>query len=145
MIDELEKDLVFRRWAPDKQEQIRQLVSYATLLGINGDGLVSIGNRLNRIALSRTVKENKKIAKELMVNVVFINDRNRIVYNHEGQKYSIQYDGWHRVDVQNMSSKRRHGFRINHYDVGTGESRRVYLMLLNIFHGQINLNSPGLV
>ena len=44
-----EKELIFRRFPEDKQEQIRQLVAYTTLMGLSGTDLVSIGGKLNRI------------------------------------------------------------------------------------------------
>lgn len=41
--------LEFKRFSADKQEQIRQLVAYTTLMGLTGKDLVSIGGKLNRI------------------------------------------------------------------------------------------------
>lgn len=42
-------ELKFRRFSEDKQEQVRQLVAYTTLMGLSGKDLISIGTKLERI------------------------------------------------------------------------------------------------
>lgn len=42
-------ELEFKRFSQDKQDQVRALVNYATLMGLDGKDLVSIGSKLNRI------------------------------------------------------------------------------------------------
>jgi hypothetical protein len=49
---ELEEELLFKRFPADKQEQVRQLVAYAQLMGLDGKDLVSIGGKLDHIKAS---------------------------------------------------------------------------------------------
>ncbi len=54
-----EKELEFKRFSKDKQEQIRQLVSFATLMGLTGKDLVSIGGKLSRIESAQEIRQRK--------------------------------------------------------------------------------------
>lgn len=53
-----EDELFFTRFPKEKQEQVRGLVQYATLIGLTGKDLVSIGGKLDRIK-ARYDKEQK--------------------------------------------------------------------------------------
>ena len=66
MDDDLE--INFKRFPREKQEQIRQLVNYATLMGLDGKDLISIGSKLERIKSNAT--NSAKMAK---IGLVFIN------------------------------------------------------------------------
>ena len=48
-----EEELFFKRFPAEKQDQVRALVNYATLMGLNGKDLVSIGGKLDRIKESQ--------------------------------------------------------------------------------------------
>jgi hypothetical protein len=81
MEDEI--DIEFKRFSKEKQEQIRQLVAYTTLMGLTGKDLVSIGGKLERmkeaeerkrrLAIVRTYPvienyDNSQIAFDVIVN-----------------------------------------------------------------------------
>ena len=69
---EEEVSLHFRRFSAEKQDQIRALVNYATLMGLDGRDLVSIGNKLNRIAARRKIKYNQDITDDMLTHVELI-------------------------------------------------------------------------
>lgn len=51
-----DEELFFKRFPEGKQDQVRQLVGFATLCGLTGEDLVSIGGKLARIAASQERK-----------------------------------------------------------------------------------------
>ena len=55
---ELQEELVFRRFPAEKQEQVRGLVSYAMLMGLDGRDLTSIGQKLTRFAQTEKRRSN---------------------------------------------------------------------------------------
>jgi len=55
---ELQEELVFKRFPAEKQELVRGLVSYAMLMGLDGRDLSSIGQKLTRMDLAQTRKAN---------------------------------------------------------------------------------------
>lgn len=56
----------FSRFPAEKQEQIRQLVAYTTLMGLTGKDLVSIGGKLDRVQQRREVDQNRAAIKNLI-------------------------------------------------------------------------------
>ena len=48
LASDVSNDLKFRRFSKEKQEQIRQLVVYATMMSLSGKDLISIGGVLDR-------------------------------------------------------------------------------------------------
>lgn len=58
MEDEL---LFFKRFPVEKQDQVRGLVEYATLMGLSGKDLVSIGGKLDRIKQAQAKVANMNI------------------------------------------------------------------------------------
>lgn len=58
-----EEELLFKRFPAEKQDQIRSLVNYATLMGLSGKDLVSIGGKLDRIKEANQRKHNIAIAQ----------------------------------------------------------------------------------
>jgi hypothetical protein len=55
MEDEL---LFFKRFPEEKQDQVRGLIEYVTLMGLTGKDLVSIGGKLDRIKLAQAKSAN---------------------------------------------------------------------------------------
>ena len=45
----------FKRFSEDKQEQIRQFVSYAQMMGLTGKDIRSIGDKLDRRRVDRVL------------------------------------------------------------------------------------------
>ena len=62
-MDIQEDELIFKRFPEDKQEQVRGLVNYATLMGLTGKDLVSIGGKLDRLKSALERKANMDIVR----------------------------------------------------------------------------------
>ena len=54
----------FKRFSEDKQEQIRQFVSYAQMMGLTGKDIRSIGDKLDRIRKTEERDRNRAIIAE---------------------------------------------------------------------------------
>lgn len=143
--EELEKDLTFRRFNVEKQDQIRQLVSYTTLLGLDGNDLISIGGRLNRISKTREIQKNRTLAQEQFVRLKEVwnghHTNRRYVYaTDSGVKYQIEIDHWLKVLISNLQNNKKKSIIIEPYEVGTGSKGKKYLIALNIYHGRIKID-----
>jgi len=72
---ELEKELIFKRFPEEKQEQVRGLVSYATLMGLTGKDLVSIGQKLVRMDVAHEKRSNSARIADFVCHPVDRNGR----------------------------------------------------------------------
>lgn len=146
MSTDLEDDLVFKRFDASRQEQIRQLVSYATLLGLSADDLVSIGNRLKRIKLSNEVKINKALIKDLYKNIHYTNYSYynlKFTFTHEGKNYKCKFKLTYDVadvTVVNTDTGDNKRFHLKPYEVGSGIKGRLGIFLVNIVNGDIQID-----
>jgi hypothetical protein len=144
-----EEELLFKRFPVDKQEQVRQLVAYAQLMGLDGKDLVSIGGKLDRIKAAAEWKRNRSLVETSFefLNVgrdkgeYYLNNRWRI--NTTTGSYTFTAQGW---DVYRVKSNRT-GTTIDHrvtadYSLGSGDyyKRRRYAVMLDVAHGIIPLN-----
>jgi hypothetical protein len=90
------QELVFKRFPVEKQEQVRGLVSYAMLMGLDGRDLASIGQKLTRMALAQSKISNAdRIADYSCLPV----QKNGIIQD---------YDEWFRLHTLNGNYKFRH-------------------------------------
>ena len=143
---ELEQDLTFRRFSPDKQDQIRQLVSYTTLLGLTGKDLISIGGRLERIEKTRVMRSNKAIAAPYMEQIeeMWSGGRNysrRFIYRLEsGKEYQIETDHWLSIKITNLATKKEKKMTMQHYEVGFSQRSKMYTIALNVHDGHIKFD-----
>ena len=143
---ELEKDLTFRRFNQEKQEQIRQLVSYTTLLGLTGNDLISIGGRLVRLEKSKEIKQNRSLAEEhyLRLQETWSDSRSygrKFIYTTlSDSKYIIESDYWFGVNITNNYNGKQKKLTMKHYQTGSGQKGLRYLIAVNIHHGHIDLN-----
>lgn len=142
---ELEQDLTFRRFSPEKQDQIRQLIAYITLLGLTGKDLISIGGRLERLTRSREVRQNRTLAQEHYdrLDQVWQNSRNygkKFIYTaSSGIKYSIETDHWLGVNLTNNKTGKSKRQTMKKYETGTGEKGLKYLIAISIHHGHLDV------
>lgn len=143
---ELEQDLTFRRFSPDKQDQIRHLVSYTTLLGLTGKDLISIGGRLERIEKIKVLKSNRTIAAQYMgqIQELWSNSRSygrRFKYHlRSGKEYQIETDHWMGIKVTNLTNKKEKKIVMQDYEVGKGYKSIMYIIALNIHYGHIEFD-----
>ena len=144
-----EAELLFKRFPENKQEQVRQLVAYAQLMGLDGKDLVSIGGKLDRIKAAAEYKRNKSLVETsfTFLNVgrdkgdYYLNSRWRI--NTAGGSYTFTAQGW---DMYRVKSNKTGGI-VNHrvtsdYSLGTGDyyKRRRYAVMLDVCNGLLPLN-----
>ena len=144
-----EEELLFKRFPAEKQEQVRQLVAYAQLMGLDGKDLVSIGGKLDRIRASAEYRRNKSLIESSFTFLpvgrdtgeYHLNSRWRI--KTDSGSYTFQAQGW---DVYRVRSNQTGAVR-NHrasedYSLGTGDyyKRRRYAMMLDVANGIFPLN-----
>lgn len=146
MEDELFKELEFSRFAPEKQEQIRQLVSYTTMMGLTGKDLVSIGGKLDRMRARQETESNRKILLSMGVRPIGKDPdmRERWAYQQGSSLYHFDQADWYSVRVRNVTKGRTKTCDIfERYNVGKfkiGNSHRLVQVMLNVAHGHIDLN-----
>lgn len=143
--EELAQDLTFRRFSLEKQDQIRQLVAYTTLLGLTGNDLISIGGRLERLTRSREVRQNRQLAQEQYDSLyeVWQNSRNygkKFIYTDSSDiKYSIETDHWLGVSVTNNKTGKSKRHSMKQFATGSGQKGLKYLIAINIHHKHIDV------
>jgi hypothetical protein len=138
--------LHFKRFAQEKQDQVRALVNYATLMGLDGKDLVSIGGRLNRIAANREMKLNEHIVSSMNIRPIGQdkNCYNRWAYtDSSGVIYHFKCS-YSRYDITNtVTKKTARGYANEYYNVGRRfhimENRELPNIMLNIYHGNVAL------
>lgn len=142
------EELVFRRFPAEKQEQVRALVNYATLMGLNGKDLVSIGGKLDRIQLRREYETNREIVESMDLDTVGKDQdfRNRWSYEVNGVRYYFDDADWYSVRIRSVATKKtkvmslqeeyRFGPRVWRYR----GSPWVGNVMLHVYHGHIKLN-----
>ena len=144
-----EAELLFKRFPENKQEQVRQLVAYAQLMGLDGKDLVRIGGKLDRIKASAEYKRNKALVETSFEFLNVGRDSGEYTLNNRwriktaGGSYTFEARGW---DVYRIKSNRT-GTTIDHrvtndYSLGTGDyyKRRRYAVMLDVCNGVLPLN-----
>ena len=142
--------LHFKRFSAEKQDQVRALVNYATLMGLDGRDLVSIGNKLNRIAAKRKIKYNQDITNDMLKHVELIGldrkkptlDHTRFVYvDTVGNKWHFDRISYWGVTVTNMTTEVNKEFsQYDKYDLGRADRWTMRQVLMNLHDGIIKLN-----
>ena len=142
--------LHFKRFSAEKQDQVRALVNYATLMGLDGRDLVSIGNKLNRIAANRKIKYNQTITDDMLTHVELIGldrkkptlDHTRFVYvDTVGNKWHFDRISYWGVTVTNMTTEVNKEFsQYDKYDLGRADRWTMRQVLMNLHDGIIKLN-----
>jgi len=101
-----EEELEFKRFPKEKQEQVRQLVAYANLMGLDGKDLVSIGGKLERLKSSNERRRRMDAISQYKIqaldalrpvkeNATFWEIDNRIV-----NKFKIYINNiWYTVEI----------------------------------------------
>jgi hypothetical protein len=138
--------LHFRRFPQEKQEQVRALVNYATLMGLDGKDLVSIGGKLDRIKAKQEIERNREIVRSMGTRTIG-KDSNRYRRwawtSGDGTVYHFEGANWSEVRVTNTKTKVTARVRYsNDYPVGRwalDSNRSLCDVMLNIYHGDIKL------
>jgi hypothetical protein len=145
----MEEELLFKRFPANKQEQVRQLVAYAQLMGLDGKDLVSIGGKLDRIKSSAEARRNKSLIESSFIFLNVGKDRGEYALNNRwriqtvGGSYTFESGSWgtYRVKSNKTGAVRSHTAN-EEYCLGTGDyyKRRRYAMMLDIANGVFPLN-----
>lgn len=152
-----EEQIFFKRFPAEKQEQVRGLVQYATLMGLTGKDLVSIGGKLDRLKESAERARNVEIVESFDCLLIGTDaklpkhrqryateERFKLKYPHGA--YNFKYDGpdW---KIHSLKTGVIKSHRISYYsdDYALPKSyswgkRRVCCMLLDIYNGKFTCN-----
>lgn len=147
-MDSLEDEVLleFKRFPKEKQDQVRGLVNYATLMGLDGKDLISIGGKLDRLKVKQEIKRNRQLVESMNVRPIGqdIDCRKRWAYiDSTGVIYHFTRPAWYDVHVKNTKTgKSSHVGVKEHYDLGRYRvqySRELANVMLNVYHGHITL------
>lgn len=141
-----EEELIFKRFPAEKQDQVRQLVGFATLMGLSGKDLVSIGGKLDRI---KQVKERDHLRSIVLdMDLAPIKSKNRMTdswyYTSGGTKYRFRGDSWG-VTIINTDTKKKveiYNIRNWYYELGKFHlfsNHHIPRVMLNVWDGSIQL------
>jgi hypothetical protein len=142
-----DEELIFKRFPDEKQEQVRQLVGFATLMGLSGKDLVSIGGKLDRIVKIRERERLRDIVRSMDLKAAKSTGAYSIdswYYTTGGVKYHFKGDSW-MISITNMSTKKR--ITINNIPNYYFELGKFYMfgnssvprVMLNVWDGSITL------
>lgn len=144
----METSFKLKRFSADKQDQVEALVSYATMLGLTGSDLVSIGGKMNRMQASAERKRNT----EIVAGMHTVSRGHRDIdtdfkmQNALGDWYVFRFTGWYQYgcwDVSNPKTKvmKSHVVTTAYEVGGTGHRRRMKnLVLLDVYNGVFKLD-----
>lgn len=147
-----EEALFFKRFPAEKQDQVRALVNYATLMGLNGKDLVSIGGKLDRIKAKREKERLRVIADEVANGCTLIgNDRkasrkgdNPTRWNYTdgtGRKWKFDNADYWQVRVTNDAGVTKKFRDLPRYDIGRASPMwTLKQVMLAVHEGEIVLN-----
>lgn len=149
-MDELDVSIEFSRFPPEKQEQIRALVSYTTMMGLTGKDLISIGGKLDRLKTKNEIANNRRIIDQMLTDKIIRtvgkdkDMRRRWVYLQGGTRYYFTDTHWGSVTVANPKTGQRRNITIpSFYQFGryrVYNNRDVANIMLNVHFGEIMLN-----
>jgi hypothetical protein len=142
-----DEELFFKRFPLEKQDQVRQLVSFATLMGLTGKDLVSIGGKLDRIRLAIERDRLRGIVNEMDLRAI---KSPRGSYTNSwhlvsgGTKYHFKGDMWGGI-VTNTDTKAKHSWNYLsnwYYELGSFSkfnNSSIPKVMLNVWDGSITL------
>lgn len=141
-----EEQLFFKRFPAEKQDQVRGLVNYATLMGLTGKDLISIGGKLDRLNLAQKIKHNKDIVAGFKLHT--IRGTRGIAHDMDSCFRIKTVDGSYRFDaygsawrIHSSKTNARKTHDPNDYELGRWNRRHYrYRMLLDIHYGIFQLN-----
>jgi hypothetical protein len=138
----MEDELFFKRFPADRQDQVRALVEYATLMGLTGKDLVSIGGKLDRLKVTNEIARNKEIIAGFKVNNPN-SDYTKFSIKTTDSSYRFEEygNGW-RITSSKTKAHVRHN-RNTDYALPNSynwDKRKYCSVLLDIANGKLQLN-----
>lgn len=151
----IEEEIFFKRFPAEKQDQVRGLVEYATLMGLSGKDLVSIGGKLDRLKSGAERERNMEIVRSFEMLPIGDDKRWRSSYlqDHLDQRFKIKtvggaYNFDYSYSTWSVKSLKT-GVTVSHrvdgwaYELASSLAwtrRNRYAMILDIAHGKFQLN-----
>lgn len=149
-MEELDVEIEFPRFPKEKQDQIRQLVAYVTLMGLDGKDLVSIGGKLDRLKAKNEIMRNRAVIDNMLKEKVIVtvgkdkDMRSRWAYITPAGRYYFSNADWYGVKIVNSKTGVQKSLPVvNFYNFGryrVGNNRELANVMLNVYHGDIPLN-----
>ena len=141
-------ELEFKRFSQDKQEQIKQFVAYAQMMGLTGKDLVSIGGKLDRLKAAAECQRNKEIVKSFECLPIgsdsndrhSLNNRFKLKTANGHYKFEAYYGGF---QITSYATKAKYNYDPLHHELGRNRDWNTYrrhCVLLDIASGQLSLN-----
>lgn len=144
--------LSFKRFPADKQEQVRGLVSYAQLMGLDGKDLMSIGGKLDRIKKKHETERLRTIAEELCKSCKLIGldkkstgrtDLRRWTYTDgSSRKWKFEDADYWQVHITSDTGVKKRFRNLDRWDLGRSSSSdwTMKQVMLNVYNSKIQLN-----
>ena len=147
-MDDLETELYFKRFPPEKQATLRELISYTTLLGLTGKDLISIGGRLDRIKLRSEIMANRAIVHGMKLDTIGEDTdlRTRWSYTTDNGRYNFKDVGYSSIRIHSVSTDATRKFTFDRYQYNVGNSfpvkgsRYAAPVMLAVHFGDIKLD-----
>jgi hypothetical protein len=140
-----DEELIFKRFPDEKQDQVRALVNYATLMGLSGKDLVSIGGKLDRIKASRDRKHRLAIVQGFPIEPIGHDTgggmmrRFKLVTSTGAYYFEQNYIGW---KIKNPRTNKSIIHDPEYYEWGriSYDLRGRYNVLMDYHEGLVKLN-----
>ena len=155
-------DIFLKRFSRDKQEQIRQFVSYAQMMGLSGKDIRSIGDKIDRIGRAELRKQNLDIVAGYeclpigrdgegwakMSNAErqrTLDSRFKLKTARGAYNFYLGYDDW---DITSLKTKANKRYHVKYFDYELCSSnysmswarQSRYALLLDINSGKLLLD-----
>lgn len=148
-----DEELIFKRFPEAKQDQVRALVNYATLMGLTGKDLISIGGTLDRIKEARERKRRIASVKGYTLLPIGTDSgktkhdldhimRKRFKLETASGAYYFECRDYN-WKITNPRTKKSIRYEAEHYDWGRSvswEVRERNNILFDIHEGNVQLN-----
>lgn len=149
-MEELDVEIEFPRFPKEKQDQIRQLVAYTTLMGLDGKDLISIGGKLDRLKIKNEVARNRAIIENMVKEKTIVavgkdkDMRLRWAYITPTGRYWFRDADWSDVTITSASTGKTKTVVIpswhNFGRFRVDQNRNLPNVMLCVYNGEILLN-----
>lgn len=135
-----------KRFADEKQDQVEQLVAYATMLGLSGKDLISIGGRMERDRANVSIKHNVSLIKSVEIYRIGrdLDTDQRFKIKTPNGNYNFEFSGYSNWHITSLKTKNCISYNPSD-DIDlpkniTWYKQQHYRMLYDIATGKIALN-----
>ena len=144
-----------KRFPESKQEQIRQLMGYISLLGVSGKDLISIGGYIERSKKKEQAEHLRDIAMSYKPQHIRgdapsrTNLCRRFKIEYQGQWYVFEMESYRHWKITSRRTGKRISYNPSWHEWGTWTQRRgytarlelnMYDVLLDVHDGRLQLN-----